>query len=220
MQINLDVQLARKTVRTVVGGLSRHSARSGAKACNHGQNFYNTLSRRMSYALRHNPEGCGLHLDSKGRTAVESLLEFLNFAGGGEKITKADIAETIARIKKKRFEFKDGMIRAYYGHSFAQRVEKEQAVPPRVLFHGTSHEAARHIEKEGLTHQQRQYVHMSTDKDTAIQVGRRKDKNPVMIFVDTKVAEAKGVRFYRGNQNVWLSDDVPAACLYIDGVNK
>jgi putative RNA 2'-phosphotransferase len=55
----------------------------------------------------------------------------------------------------------------------------------------------------------RQYVHLSIDVETAIQVGRRKARPPVVIQVRAGEAASRGVRFYRGNDMVWLADTVP-----------
>jgi putative RNA 2'-phosphotransferase len=56
----------------------------------------------------------------------------------------------------------------------------------------------------------RQYVHLSTDVETASSVGRRKSRTPVLLAVDARGAAEAGIRFYRGNDRVWLTDGVPA----------
>ena len=38
----------------------------------------------------------------------------------------------------------------------------------------------------GLLKMKRQYVHLSIDLDTAIETGKRKDRNPIIIKVDSK----------------------------------
>ena len=59
----------------------------------------------------------------------------------------------------------------------------------------------------------RQYVHLSIDVDTATQVGRRKSSTLVILQVNAADAHAAGVAFFRGNDFVWLADDVPALFL-------
>lgn len=55
----------------------------------------------------------------------------------------------------------------------------------------------------------RQYVHLSTDRETARQVARRRPGPHVILTIDAAGAHAQGVRFYRGNEGVWLSDPIP-----------
>jgi len=62
----------------------------------------------------------------------------------------------------------------------------------------------------------RQYVHMSADIQTAIEVGKRKDSTPVLLKIQAETASNDGVRFYRGNNIVWLADYVPSQYISID----
>ena len=57
---------------------------------------------------------------------------------------------------------------------------------------------------------ERQDVHLSVDKTTAFQVGSRKAKTPVILKIKATKAYASGVRFYEGNEMVWLSDHIPS----------
>ncbi|MCX0430986.1 RNA 2'-phosphotransferase, partial [Aeromonas veronii] len=54
----------------------------------------------------------------------------------------------------------------------------------------------------------RQYVHLSIDIDTAIQVGRRKSNKPVLLQIETDGAMKNGTVFYRGNDIVWLANHI------------
>ena len=55
----------------------------------------------------------------------------------------------------------------------------------------------------------RQFVHLSSDAETARQVGRRKTRSPVILEIQARPAHLAGVRFDRGNDMVWLADHVP-----------
>ena len=96
-------------------------------------------------------------------------------------------------------ELRDGRIRALYGHSTPQKLLKEPAEPPALLYHGTSPEAMQRIKVGGLRPMSRQYVHLSTDTEMATQVGRRKADAPIILVVNAGKAHAGGVAFYRGN---------------------
>jgi hypothetical protein len=69
---------------------------------------------------------------------------------------------------------------------------------------------------EGLRPMNRQYVHLSTDEKTAVEVGKRKINNnnpkeekPVMIAICTIEAYNTGVyHFYQATDSVWLTDYV------------
>ena len=178
---------------------------------------YTKLSKEISYALRHAPWEYELELDEEGFVPVEQLIHALNESGEyKETITKDDILHIIKISEKKRHELKYGKIRALYGHTVPSHIRKEPIVPPDILYHGTSHKAYEIIMDSGLKPMSRQYVHLSTDIETAVRVGKRRDKNPVILTVDAKRAYADGVVFYSsGYENVILADFVPAEYLSI-----
>jgi putative RNA 2'-phosphotransferase len=78
-----------------------------------------------------------------------------------------------------------------------------------MLYHGTAPDVAQRIKADGLRPMSRQYVHLSTDTEMAMQVGRRKADAPIILVVHASKAHASGVPFYRGNDRVWLADVIP-----------
>jgi len=169
-----------------------------------------SLSRTISHALRHAPWLYELELDNEGWTPVEPLLVALRRERAEwANVTEADLAEMIATMPKQRHELKEGRIRALYGHSIAGKLKKEPATPPQFLYHGTAPETVALITTCGLQPMARQFVHLSSDEATALNVGRRKAHQPVILQVAAATAHECGVRFYLGNENVWLADAVP-----------
>lgn len=170
---------------------------------------YADLSRTISHALRHEPWLYELELDDAGWVAVDALLAALRAEKPAwEGVSEADLVQMMAEAEKQRFEMRDGRFRALYGHSTPQKLSREAAEPPAILFHGTAPKTVALIRKEGLRPMGRQYVHLSMDTATATQVGRRKGKDPVILRVRAGEAHGKGVKFYRGNDLVWLADAV------------
>jgi len=179
---------------------------------------YTELSKEISYALRHAPEEYGLALDEQGWVPVEALLGALKKRENYSALTAQDIADMIQNFEKKRYELAGGWIRALYGHSTEGKIKKAAVRPPDVLYHGTAHKFLQKILEQGLIPKGRQYVHLSQDQETAITVGKRRDSDPVILRVDAAAAWNDGVRFYHGNETIWLADSVPPK--YIRVVQK
>jgi putative RNA 2'-phosphotransferase len=59
-----------------------------------------------------------------------------------------------------------------------------------------------------LDKRQRQHVHLSSDMETALKVGKRHGK-PVIFEVKTGQMFAEGLVFYQSENQVWLTDHVP-----------
>jgi putative RNA 2'-phosphotransferase len=173
---------------------------------------YTDLSRAISHALRHEPWLYELELDDAGWVQVDDLLVALRAEKRAWRgLSEADLLPMMAQADKQRYEMRGGRIRALYGHSTPQKLSKEPAEPPAILFHGTSPKTVALIRKDGLRPMGRQYVHLSVDNATAAQVGCRKAKDPVILRIRAGAAHVAGVRFYRGNDLVWLADVVAPA---------
>lgn len=169
------------------------------------------LSRLVSQILRHEPWLYELELDDEGWVAVDDLLGAIRVADA--RWLDADrsmLEQMVAESSKRRHEIIGDRVRALYGHSLPGRLRKERAEPPAWLFHGTSPMAAEAIVVDGLQPMGRQFVHLSTDRRTAAEVGQRKAPDAVVLSVNAAAAAAAGVPFWIGNETVWLTDRVPA----------
>lgn len=171
------------------------------------------LSKEVSYALRHAPWEYDLEMDEEGWVPVEQLLNALHGTEKWKKLEESDLSNMIKKSEKKRHELKDGKIRSYYGHSTEMKILKKEQIPPNILYHGTARRFLESIRKNGLLPQNRQFVHLSKDLETAKSIGKRHDSKPCILIVDAKMARNDGINFYLGNENVWLADAISAKYL-------
>lgn len=175
------------------------------------------LSKELAYALRHAPQKYGLKPDREGFVSADDLLRALNKSGKYDRqVVLDDLLRISSEDEKQRYEIRNGMIRAQYGHSFAVRIDHPRIMPPAVLYHGTSRRALDAILSEGLKPMQRQFVHLSADIQTALLTGRRHDASPVLLRVDAAAAARDGFPFYQGAEKIILADFIPAYYLSIE----
>ncbi len=168
------------------------------------------LSKTISHALRHAPEQYGLTLDEEGWTPIAELLVALrHHRREWRNISVRDLETMIEQADKQRYEIHGDRIRACYGHSVSARIKKTPGSPPDVLYHGTSPRALPYILRDGLRPMNRQYVHLSADEHTAYLVGSRHAPEPVILRIDARAAHAAEIRFYHGNDDIWLADTIP-----------
>ena len=163
----------------------------------------------MSLVLRHKPEEIGLELDENGWGRVDELISKMNVKG---IIVDREIINTVVETNdKKRFAFNADktLIRASQGHSIEVELNLPEAVPPDILYHGTTEKYLENIFKEGLRSQSRQHVHLSITIETAKSVGSRHGK-PVILSINALAMHQAGFKFYLSENKVWLTDSVPA----------
>ena len=172
---------------------------------------YARLSKAVSHALRHEPWLYELELDDEGWVSVTQLVDALRVTRRcWAELNVTDLGEMIERSSKRRHEICAGRIRAIYGHSLPEKLKRTPSRPPAILCHGTSPASIPSIKAQGLQPMKRQYVHLSTDEATAIEVGKRKARQPALLRVRALEAYEAGVPFYEGNDRVWLAEAVPS----------
>lgn len=173
-----------------------------------------SLSRKLSYVLRHNPGSLGLSLDEAGWVDVHALLAAL--AADGTPVSRTELEELVAGSDKQRFALdrSGDRIRAQQGHSVPVELGLTAQAPAPVLYHGTVARVLPSILREGLTRQGRHHVHLSPDTATARRVAARRG-TPVILSVDAAAMAADGHLFYRSGNGVWLVDAVPAGYLTV-----
>lgn len=173
---------------------------------------HESISKFLSLVLRHRPEAVGLALDRSGWASVDELLRAL--AGHGKSLTRAELEQIVATSDKRRFALSPdhSMIRANQGHSVQVDLALLPASPPDVLFHGTVERCLSAIRAQGLRKGQRHHVHLSASRELAVIVGKRRGE-PYVLEVDARGMAASGFVFYRSENDVWLTDHVPARFL-------
>jgi len=176
----------------------------------------NELSKTISHALRHKPDEYGIKLDKDGWIDLKILIEALKIKSTTfYNLNEDDIYLMIEQSIKKRHEINGQKIRAVYGHSTDVEIEFPEKEPPLKLYHGTSYGVSKLILLDGLRPMSRQYVHLSSEIDDAFNVGRRKDKAPLVLEIDAHKASIAGLKFYLTDNNIWLSKFVPAEFIHI-----
>ena len=167
-------------------------------------------SKLMAYVLRHDPASLGLTLGEGGWVSVDALLA--GAARHGRRLNAGLIDRVLAAPGKKRYEVRDGMIRAAQGHSVQVDLGLAPAPPPAVLYHGTVERFLDPIFADGLRPGSRTHVHLSADTETATAVGARRGR-PVVLLVDSAAMSAAGHEFFQAANGVWLTAHVPPGFL-------
>jgi putative RNA 2'-phosphotransferase len=167
-----------------------------------------STSKFLSLILRHKPETIGLELDKHGWVEIDKLLSAAKQFG--KNISHSLLLQIVKEDNKKRFAISpDGLkIRASQGHSIDVDLGLRPVDPPEELFHGTAKQFLDSIMKKGLLPGNRQYVHLSPDRETATAVGQRRGK-PVILKILAAKMRADNHLFFLSENGVWLTKHVP-----------
>jgi RNA:NAD 2'-phosphotransferase (TPT1/KptA family) len=132
----------------------------------------------------------------------------------GHEFSADDIFELNLTFDKIRweFDFEENKMRATHGHSFPVLLDEKIKIPPEVLYHGAPVSSIENILKNGLKSMSRQYVHLTTNIETAIETATRYGK-PIIVEIDAKLLHQEGSVFFQTSDNVWLTKDITPAYL-------
>ncbi|MGE8176044.1 RNA 2'-phosphotransferase [Pseudomonas fluorescens] len=173
----------------------------------------NEVSKFLSYVLRHEPQSIKLMLDRDGWAVIDDLIA--GAIESGRNLDYSLIQDVVLSSDKQRFEISsDGRrIRAVQGHS-TSLVDREysELEPPQFLYHGTATRFLDSIRNQGLVAGSRHYVHLTQNKLTARAVGQRYGV-PVLLRVSSLEMFSKGFKFFKAENDVWLTISVPAEFL-------
>ena len=176
------------------------------------------LSKLLSYVLRHKPDSIGIELDKEGWTDVNDLILKIN--KHGHSIDTAVLEDVVQTCDKKRFAYNldKTKIRANQGHSIHINHGFKKLTPPGVLFHGTGKKNETEILSLGIDRRNRHHVHLSLNIKAAINVGERHGK-PIVFEVDAERMHNDGFVFLKSENDVWLTDNVPADYIKLANLN-
>ncbi|MBP7821614.1 MAG: RNA 2'-phosphotransferase [Saprospiraceae bacterium] len=176
------------------------------------------LSKVISKILRHDPSSYNLTLND-GWISIDKLLSSLReIRTKWQDLQYYDILRLVDNSDKKRHEVKSERIgpeyknnfiwyiRARYGHSISEKINNSRIEPLEILYHGTKLSSLQEILKEGIKPMSRQFVHLSKNIEEANLVAKRKEGETAILRINAKLAYNEGVNFYKGNENIWLSE--------------
>lgn len=161
-------------------------------------------SKKLSYLLRHSDVP-----DDQGWIPLEKLVQDYDY-------TEQCVRQIVANDEKHRYEISDDdkSVRALYGHTNHVHIQWPEAIPPKILYHGTAKKNLNAILQEGLKSMSRQYVHLSETIEDAIKVGKRHGE-PIVLAIDTQKVIEDGGCFYRVPNGIWLTKDIKSLCIMV-----
>jgi len=169
-----------------------------------------TLGRTMAGVLRHFPERYDLAIDKNGWIDLRDFITALQSRNRRLRFLKPPhVIALIETDPKGRYQFRDAKIRATYGHTFDVELDLAAENIPDVLFYPTSEEEFVNLQAGGLKPPHRKMVHLSRTYEAALEAGRVRNPNPVIIEIDAKAARAGGNVIMKAGKTVYLTREVP-----------
>ncbi len=179
----------------------------------------NALSRIMAGTLRHFPDKLGLMMDGRGWVDISSFIEALGTSRSGfDWLRNYHIEALVATDDRGRYQIDGGMIRAKYGHTVDVTLDDLPLADIDEFYYPVTEEEADMIIEGGLHPTDRKKVHLSSSIQKAIEAGKVRTEEPLILRIDGKKAIKSGVKIYHAGKDVYVTDSIDAK--YISKVKE
>jgi len=183
---------------------------------NHTKNV-KQLEKFLFYVLAKRPDEFGLLLDIDGFARLTDLIRAVSEEEGFRYIRESHINETLYNSSGSVFERSDDRIRAVDRSG----IEKFEHIIPGQLYYAVKRKAYAHIMEKGLLPDHgHSHIILSSTRDMALRIGKRKDGQPVIVTIPTSIAMPEGVDISRIGETLYISRHVPASCISGPPVEK
>jgi putative RNA 2'-phosphotransferase len=168
------------------------------------------IGRLMAGVLRHFPERFGLTMDDHGWVDMREFISAVQLRRRDfHWLRPHHIHAVIETDPKGRYQFKNGAIRATYGHSFDVDLELPSNGIPDALFYPTTEEEVDILLETGIRPSDRKKVHLSKTFEDAEIAGKHRVETPIILSVDAKKAIKEGIVIQRAGKTVYVTDVIP-----------
>lgn len=173
------------------------------------------LGRTMAGVLRHFPERYSLEMDKNGWIDLRDFITGVQSRNRRLRFLKPHhVIGLIETDPKGRYQFRDGKIRATYGHTLEVELDLPTENIPDVLFYPCSEADFPLLSEGGIKPADRKMVHLSRTYEAALEAGRVRNPTPVIFEIDAKAARADSVVIMKAGKTVYLTREVPPQFLH------
>ena len=174
------------------------------------------MARTLAGVLRHFPDRFNLELDGHGWVDIDDFIQALRRKDPRLRWLRPHHLHALVDTDEKgRYQVMGNLIRATYGHSIDVELNHPSSNVPDKLYYPSSPEECDLLLETGLKPSDRKMVHLSKTWEIALNAGRYRMENPVVLEIDAKEAMEDGVDIQQAAKTVFLAYDIPAKFLRI-----
>lgn len=163
----------------------------------------------LTYVLGYRPDEFGLVPDENGFVPFKEMLKALH-EEGWRHIRKSHINELLLSEERQKFDVSHEMIRSRERH-WHLNGEAEISLPGLVYAPVRKKAHVSAFEK-GIRASGRPYVVLSSDREMALRIGRRRDSEPVLLEVSTGALQKRGTELIAFG-SLFLCSEISPECI-------
>ena len=168
------------------------------------------LAKLISYMLGHKPAEFGLVPNRDGFVKIKEFLKALCEEDGFGYIRQSHIHEILISLSDPPIEIKDNFIRATHRDKLSDH--RPAQTLPKLLYTCVRKKAYPFVLDKGIFPMGFDYVILSSIPEMAERMGKRKDRMPILLTVQTRKSIEKGTVFYKAGNTLFLAEFISPGC--------
>jgi putative RNA 2'-phosphotransferase len=172
------------------------------------------LARILTYILCHRPDEFGLVLSEEGFVPIKDLLQTLTAEPGWGFVRRRHLDQLVGLISPPAFEIVAEQIRALTPEPARLRRAPGESLPA-LLYVAISPKAHARVWEEGLKPPPDRELILSTTKDAALKLGRRRSPHPIVVTVQAQAAARRNLSLTGYGEGLYLAPALPRDLLQL-----
>jgi putative RNA 2'-phosphotransferase len=168
------------------------------------------LAKFLKYVLGRRPDEFGLVTDTEGYVKIKELIKATSEEDGLGYVRRSHIDEILIALPNHGLEVKENLIRVRDREHLPKRTFALD--PPKLLYTCIRKKAYPFVLNRGIKPTGFAKIVLSSRRDLARRMGRRRDHSAVLLTVQVGQAEDKGVVFLKAGEALFLADFIPPDC--------
>ncbi len=163
------------------------------------------LEKILFAMLGRQPDAFGIVLDEGGWVSIKELHQALMKEAGVSHITPKGLTQFFSLYRPEKFEWQENHVRVRLELQGPDLTVYKEATPPELLYVSIRPKAHAHVIARGLqSSNNKKWFVLSTKKEIALRIGRRRDRDPVIAEVMALKSSNAGVVFRRAGKLLYL----------------
>jgi len=155
--------------------------------------------------LGRQPDAFGIVLDEDGWVSIKELHRAVMKETGFPHITLRGLTQFFSLYRPEKFEWQENHIRVRLELQSPDLTIYKKAIPPELLYVSIRPKAHAHVIARGLqSNNNKKWVVLSTEKELALKIGMRRDRNPIIAEVMALKSNKAGIVYRRAGKLLYL----------------
>jgi len=167
------------------------------------------LEKILFAMLGRQPDAFGVVLDEGGWFSIKELHQAVMKETGFHHITPRGLIQFFSLYRPEKFEWQENHVRVRLELQGPDLTIYKESTPPELLYVSIRSKAHAHVIARGLQSiNNKKWIVLSTEKEVALKIGMRRDRNPIIAEVMALKSNKAGVVYRKAGKLLYLVESL------------